>query len=870
MNVFSPRLFLLPVLLVLLQACGGGSSSSSSGVGGYTVSGSFSVPANTAIDSDLNDEFAAYRNNDSVADAQPIPNPVILGGYVNQPNQGPDGRSRYSGDLSDSFRVSLRRGQVVQLFIAAENLRFNDLDLLLLDSQGGLVSSSQNQGNTEVIEVPADGWYVIQVQAFAGASNYVLSLGQSFSGSSAPLGGLSLGDDFVPGEVTVTLAQRDTLGIQSLDALAARFNLQAKGGDSSRRMLFALKDDSALQTMSADPLLREVKFRDAEQREKFATLLTIKRLRARADIAEAAPNYRFHAAATPNDKLYRYQWHYSMLDLPQAWDVSTGSRDVIVAVIDTGVLLNHPDLQGKLVAGYDFITDTGTSLDGDGRDANPNDPGDQSATGSSFHGTHVAGTIGALTNNSIGGGGVGWNTRVMPLRVLGLGGSGDGYDIEQAIRYAAGLSNDSGTLPAQRADIINLSLGGPRIGASFQQVIDQVRAQGVMVVAAAGNDGRVLTHYPAGLNGVVSVAAVNMNRQRASYSNISPTVDVAAPGGDNTPDINGDGLPDGIISTLGDDSQGGVRYIYASQVGTSMATPHVAGVMALMKAVNPALSPADFDGLLNSGDLTIDLGDRGHDSSYGHGLLNAHRAVLAALSASAAPPPAAQPQLSVIPGGLNFGLSNTQLDITLTNSGGGELVLTGISDTSGGRLGLVRNQVDGNGLGSYTVTLNRENQPPGTYSAEMIFSTSHNQVTVPLIWQITDLYSEGAGDAGFQYVLLVDPDTLQTRYQVETNVSNGLYYFNFSGIEAGEYIIITGSDNNRDLQICDAGEACGAFLTLEKPSVLEVQRSIPDLHFSVGFNTDFLSASAVYDLPIPAPRRQGYDRIVLRSVVGAD
>lgn len=860
-------LILVSLLALSLQACGGGDSttSASSSSGGFSVSGTFTAQANTAIDSDLNDNLASYRSNNSFAEAQLIPNPVILGGYVNQINQGPDGRSRYSGDLSDSFRVNLRAGQVIQVFVATYDLSKNDLDLLLLDAQGNVVNSSQNQGDTETITVPSDGWYVIQVQAFLGASNYVLSIGQAIS-SAALQNSLQLTDDFVAGDVLVTMNSQGVFSAQAMSTLANEFGLSASGGSPDRRMLFNLTEDSSLRTQSLDPLMAGLNFKDAETKEKYATLLAVKRLRQRGDVAEAAPNYRLQAFATPNDKLYRYHWDYTMMDLPQAWDLTTGNRDVIVAVIDTGVLLQHPDLRNKLVQGYDFIKDVSTSVDGNGIDSDPNDPGDQKLSSSSFHGTHVAGTIGAETNNSAGVSGVGWNTRVMPLRVLGLGGAGAEYDIEQAIRYAAGLSNDSGTLPSQRADILNLSLGGPRISSDFQNVINEARNQGCMIVAAAGNDGKALTHYPAGLNGVISVSAVNMYRERASYSNTSSTVDVAAPGGDNTPDVNGDGVPDGIISTLGDDSQGSVRYIYSSSIGTSMATPHVAGVLALMKAVNPSLTPAQVDSLLSNGKMTEDLGDSGHDNVYGYGLLNAYQSVLAAIELNSSSAPVLSPKLSVGPSALNFGISTTRLNLNINNSGGSSLALTGVADTSGGRLSLVRNVTDENGLGTYTLTLDRSGLSVGTYSAEIIFSSTANQVSLPVIWQVTDGSSSGAGDAGYQYVLLINPDTLETVHQVTASVNNGQYSFRFDNVSAGDYIIVTGSDNNRDLLICDPGESCGAFLTLSDPSVLTVQQSLQDIQFDVGFNTDFLSSSAVSDEQVTRVMRRGYQRIVLHQI----
>ncbi|MEJ2426892.1 MAG: S8 family serine peptidase, partial [Candidatus Thiodiazotropha sp.] len=238
-------------------------------------------------------------------------------------------------------------------------------------------------------------------------------------------------------------------------------------------------------------------------------------------------------------------------------DITTGSSDVIVSVIDTGILFGHPDAPARLVDGYDFISDPAASGDGDGIDNNPEDNGDKTdaKANSSFHGPHVAGTVAANTNNSIGVAGVAWGVKVMPIRALGKGG-GTAYDIAQSILYSAGLANDSGTTPSQRADIINMSLGGGSPNSTSQNAISAARNAGVIIFAASGNENTSVLSYPASYPGVVSVAAVDTNRERAPYSNYGSAVDIAAPGGNTLVDLNGDGYKDGVLSTLADDSSG--------------------------------------------------------------------------------------------------------------------------------------------------------------------------------------------------------------------------------------------------------------------------------------------------------------------------
>ncbi len=220
-------------------------------------------------------------------------------------------------------------------------------------------------------------------------------------------------------------------------------------------------------------------------------------------------------------------------------------------MVDTGVRSDHPDLRGKLVAGFDFINDPGRANDGDGIDPDPFDPGDRigaSLTGS-FHGTHVAGTIGAASENVEGVAGVTWRARIMPLRVLGVGG-GTVFDIAQAIKFAVGVPNASGTLPDRPAAVINLSLTVLGEAPILRDAVDQATAAGALVVAAAGNTASDALLTPAAFENSLSVAAVDPLGALAPYSNFGPRIDLTAPGGSTRVDLNGDSFPDGVLSTL--------------------------------------------------------------------------------------------------------------------------------------------------------------------------------------------------------------------------------------------------------------------------------------------------------------------------------
>ena len=330
---------------------------------------------------------------------------------------------------------------------------------------------------------------------------------------------------------------------------------------------------------------------------------------AHPDVEFAEPDRRMHILLTPNDTSYLSQWHYyeaaGGLNAPAAWDQTTGTG-IVVAVIDTGYL-PHADLVANIVSGYDMISTTAVSNDGDLRDSSALDPGDwvvagecgtgSTASDSSWHGTHVAGTIAAVTNNASGVAGVAHGARVQPVRALGKCG---GYtsDIADSIVWASGGAVTGAPANATPARVISLSLGGSgSCGAATQAAIEGARSRGAVVVVAAGNSNtNVSTSSPANCAGVIAVAAVGRTGGRAYYSNYGTAVDVAAPGGDTT----GGFAVNGVLSTLNTGTTTPGADTYAYYQGTSMATPHVSAVAALMLAKNPALTPDQVEGLLKS------------------------------------------------------------------------------------------------------------------------------------------------------------------------------------------------------------------------------------------------------------------------------
>jgi serine protease len=827
--------------------------------GPFDVSGTIVAAAGQFVDSDVNDVFTTPVSNNTSLDAQVIPVPATVGGYANLPGFGPPGNSQLLGDDVDLYSASLLAGQGISLLLGDPN-QIADLDLVLFDPNGSVVAFSATLDQVEQVVVPFSGDFFIGVFPYddpnfpfdVAASTYVLSVGQTAGGTAA--GGVNINDEFVAGQVIVRPKVAPHIRKTSLGAPASsfegRFAMRAVAGAESCGMLFELGRDEAelehtFETLGAAAQRRTLHARlpglDAEARRRLDTILAVKALRRRSDVETADLNYIRRATLTPNDVFYGFQWHYPLISAPAAWDVTTGDPNTIVAVVDTGILLNHPDLQGQLIAGYDFIADPNRSLDGDGIDADPNDPGDlsQNGTSSSFHGTHVAGTIGAATNNATGVAGVAWDVSIMPIRALGLGGSGTSFDIQQGVLYTARLPNASATLPPARADILNLSLGGGGGSPTEQAIYTQVRNEGVIIIAAAGNDNSPVPSYPASYNGVVSVSAVDLNKNKAPYSNFGSTVDVAAPGGDTSVDLNGDTYADGVLSPLADDSGGNLIFSYVFYQGTSMAAPHVAGVAALMKAENPALTPADFDMFLAGGALTDDLGAAGRDDIFGHGLINALKAVTAAGGT-----PLDFPILSVTPTSFGFGATLTESTLQVENAGGGTLEISSVTEDSGGWLSVAADSVDGDGLGTYSVTVDRAGLTAGTYNATITVSSTSGNQDVPVSMSVAGPGVPTLPDAGFHFLLLIDAATSTIIDQANIPATAGTYPFTFTDVSEGEYLLVGGTDLDNDGVICDGGEACASFPTLDLPEPVVVQQDLSGLSFVTGFSQSVVGTAA--------------------------
>ncbi|WP_455210900.1 S8 family peptidase [Kaarinaea lacus] len=831
---------MLPILMALWSC--GDSSSQDAVSNTKAVAGTIAISGTVMIDSDVNDINAAYASNDSTLAAQSIPNPAIVGGYVNSPGAGPQGRSSQQGDIDDYYSTTLLAGQSIRLLIGNlgdNNSGVNNLELSLFNSLGEEFGS-QGDENIKTAIVSTTGEYYIRVRALSGASNYILNISlDAFQAVATDLNSqtnhqdLDIDREFVPGEIIVKFKEPT----QSEFSSATNHVLRKKGGGQGRNALFEIEGATHFLNPAAN--VNTLKSKNVKYL-KQKTLEVIKSLRKRRDVESVRPNYIRRATAIPNDPYYIYQWHYPQINLPQAWEVTTGTgtdgREVIVAVIDTGILPDHPDLQGQLVAGYDFIRDASNASDGDGIDSDPYDEGDGVFSPSTFHGTHVAGTIAGASDNGLGVAGIAWNAKVMPLRVLGKDGGTD-YDIEQAIRYAAGLENDSGSVPAQRADVINLSLGGVTDTATPPEAFVLARQAGVVIVAAAGNEASNQLSYPASLEGVVSVSAVAIDKSIAFYSNYGGTIDIAAPGGNTATDLNSDGFVDGVLSTLAVE-ENPLEYLYAFYQGTSMAAPHVAGVIALMKAVYPDLTPQQFDQWLASGLLTEDLGSVGRDDFYGNGLIDAYKAVDVASNAAGNTLNELDPMISTNTSVLNFSHNRNELNFVVDNGGGGSLTVANIREDSNGWLSVSPVAVDSSGLGIYSATLNRASLPRevSVVTANITIESNSGTLTLPVLaLSNSENYQS---DAGLHYIQLINIDSGQAIKQVQAMASNGQYSFTMDNVPFGNYILVAGSNPDNNGLICGVAEACGEYPRVGLVEEITINDSSPAVTI-VNFETNF-------------------------------
>jgi len=782
---------------------------------------------------------------------------------------------------------------VVELEFSADPSRF-DIDLFVHDAEGVVRGRSTGSNKYECVRITSAGQYFVGVQispeTSAGGSVYQLRIGAPGSGN-ACVNATGAADLLITNEIvaqaSATTRRRLAGDPQSLAGVVVlkgnvaepRPVLVRMPGDHRPREMAvegmraavksAVSGASGLRT--PDPRSRDMATDQIEAwrrgmpertRAVHQTIDDAKLLVASGEYAHALPNFEVRAAQTlalqpfpPNDREYvKQRWHYEAINLPGAMaafeglDLSASERP-IVAVVDTGIVGSHPDLADQLVPGYDFVSSAASAGDGGGSDADPDDASLQ--VDFPFHGTHVAGTIAAQTYNGIGGAGIAPIARIMPVRVLGTSGSGTLYDILQGVRFAAGMDTDAGVVPARPADIINLSLEsqGMPCDPLPQQLFSEVRARGVIAVAAAGNASRpdrpMPVGFPANCLDVFTVGATDALNRRASYSNEGPEILIAAPGGDMSQSTTGTGLPDGIFSaTASVDPTGNRLPAYGYLQGTSMAVPHVAGVLALMRWANPSLTAQVFEELVRDGSIVDDLGPQGRDDSFGYGLINARKAVDAALAARprlAAPQQAfAAGEARAQPGTISLGSIRTEAELVLSHVGvSDERVVSVASDSPVITVRPRAGAVDpGTGLGSYLVRADRQFMTAGSSLFPNIVvqlsSARTLNVQVAVERRAADV---GLGNFGPVYLLVLDAAAPTRKVAAETIVIapvSGRYPYSVTVPGTAAISIVAGSDLGNRGGICSSGEACGAYPVLSgKLEVLYPRGDLDGVDFTL-------------------------------------
>jgi serine protease len=547
-------------------------------------------------------------------------------------------------------------------------------------------------------------------------------------------------------------------------------------------------------------------------------------LAADPDVEFAEPNGRQRRLTAPNDPLYAAQpmglrsrgpdagqWYLrapqapvvSSIDIETAWARTTGSPSVVVAVLDTGVRFEHPDLGrvaagGKLLPGYDFVTNVTVANDGSGRDSDPSDPGDWVTTSetttstfrdclaadSSWHGTATASLVGASTNDAVGMAGTAPGVRVLPVRVLGKC-YGVDSDIQAGMRWAAGIPVAGVPDNPNPAKVLNMSLGGSSAcSASYQAAVDEILARGVVIVAAAGNSAGGPVGTPASCNGVIAVAALRHVGTKVGFSDLGPQITIAAPGGNCINIGDSDACVYPILSAVDSGSQGPAGPTWTDSfnitVGTSFSSPLVAGTVGLMFSAQPALTPAQVRSALqatarpfpttgadNGGDPTPVPQCRAPSSSVeqlqcycttglcGAGMLDAGAAVsvvatlAARISVDTATPTAGSPVvLSSGSSSTGPGRQLTAWSWAIVNGGGIASVFNGV--TNGASASLTPS-----GAGSFTVRLIVTDDLGLTASSEQVVTVAAAPVSPTPVTPSPTPVSGGGGAMSWPWLMLL-------------------------------------------------------------------------------------------------------------------
>jgi serine protease len=563
----------------------------------------------------------------------------------------------------------------------------------------------------------------------------------------------------------------------------------------------------AVRTLHGDATRRA-----ARREEARAVLAALDGIAGAPGVAWSEPQFVAHSLATPNDPGYlaNQTWNYGLLNCPNAWDISTGNANTVLAIVDTGGLTDnfgaHANINSDFDAnvgtdGFDFVTGTNNG-DGNGLDPDPYDPG--TFVGNAHHGSHCGGTMGARGNNASQGTGINWNCTLMPVRALGTDGSGFTTDIADGILYAAKLANSSGTTPTNRAAVINLSLGLSSSSNAIHNALIAAVGQGCVVCCASGNDGNgTAVLFPAAYPEAIAVAACDPAANVAFYSNTGPELDITCPGGEA-----GANPANDIWSTTG---VGGGNGSLQPLAGTSMACAHASGVCGLMATLNPALDQTTARSVLEG--TAVDIDSPGFDNFTGFGLVDAAAALVGSV-----------PVLTFDATTVDFGNTGTHLAVQAVNTGGGSLILTqpfaltstytptGIPPTTAWLTASLL--ADGKTI---TFVADRTGLAAGDYQVQV--DVNSNGGTGSILVGLTT----GAGGVTNVGTVTIQISTQGgTLVKTTTAVAASNYAWSVNGLANVPYFVRCGVDNDGDGVLGEVGELFGAYPTPGNPQTLDL------------------------------------------------
>ena len=779
----------------------------------YGISGVVRAASFAEVDGDVpSPDYLAIGNNGNEDGVQLIENPAKLVGYVTDVEDG---------DEFDIYEIGLTGNQWVGLEIAdydSNNPTAVDLDVYIVNEDLEVVSYGISANAFESVALPDSGKFFILVRAITGASRYVLTISNTVN--SYRFSSYSSDASVVPDSMIVSRV-RDSSDNQNSDRfvefskidreIMRELRIDHRGSDGSEpgrefpsgpfTRLKSMTQNSEWEQIYLNKVMRTLGDRWAPMLTEHDKnqILTKKYIARKAKLVRGIrvePQMMLRGLSFQKDPLYEYQWNHQNIGLQAALQgLGLDATDQIVAVLDQG---SPPKSSANYArtdyvdGGYDFI-----SNDDDPTASVNLSPSVYNTDTHESHGIHVSGIIGAKND---GADLTGMGIKVLPVRVLSEEGN-NGTAVSEALKYFSGEPNISGEVydnSTGNLAALNLSLGAcvdetyPFEDYQICQSISKIRDAGISVVVAAGNcdcNGSVAPIYcpvaslPAACPGAISVAAVDAVSERAPYSSYHSTVDIAAPGGDGTADENVDGYPDGVPSYVDLD------HIVPLQ-GTSMAAPHVAGAIALMKHVGPDLTPYDIDALLQSGQLT-----RGNQSSWsqelGYGLLDLPKSLDAITSSTGSIELTAAPFFS--PSEYDYGFTDDSFSLSVKKRGGGSLEVEGIYADIPDHLGYRTETPDETEIARYTFSLKRDEIAIGSIRNSLHFlMTDGNYYSVPLRYSIGELREPP--NVGTNLLVVYDLSLEEIVDYAYLDMASGSANFAFSKLPTADYILVAISD----------------------------------------------------------------------------